>query len=147
MKLADYLFKDWQFYTFPRRDSTVVVELFRKRLLRRNDRREVEFWCSDAMYFDPQKASLRNMYTNDRRILEGMQKGYFTVHVNSDIVVFLLYNKDALIKDVVGSIREVLHFSSTRKAVVTHRHRRLTVSASMSSNLLRAGNKISIDFG
>ena len=29
VKLADYLFKDWEFYTFPRRDSKVVVELFR----------------------------------------------------------------------------------------------------------------------
>ena len=142
-KLPENLFNDWAFYTFPSRDSKAVSELFGKRILRRNVQREVELWCSATNYFGPQKEFLRDMCANARKVLEGLAKGYFTVHVNSDIGVFLLYNKDALLEDIAHSIRNLLHLKG--KAILTHRHRQLR-AGSMASNLLRPGCQIAINF-
>ena len=142
--LPDHLFKDWVWYTFPRRDSVVIAELFRSGFLRNRPKLGVHFWCSDSLYNDTKTEYFRNLCANAEKILESRDKGYFSILVNSDMVVFLLYDQDALIKDIASKVRQILGIAG--EPTVTHRNRPLNLSGTISSNWIRAGNKFSLDF-
>ena len=64
--------------------------------------------------------------------------------MNSDMVVFLLYDQDALIKDIASKVRQILGIAG--EPTVTHRNQPLNLSGTISSNWIRAGNKFSMDF-
>ena len=142
--LPDHLFKDWAWYTFPRRDSVVIAELLRSGFLRNINKLGVHFWCSDSLYNDKKTEYFRNFCANAEQILESQDKNYFSILVNSDMVVFLLYDGDALIKDIANKVRQILGIVG--EPTVTHRNRPLNLSGTISSNWIRAGNKFSLDF-
>ena len=49
-----------------------------------------------------------------------------------------------MIKDIANKVRQIQGIAG--EPTVTHRNRPLTLSGSISSNLIRAGNKFSMDF-
>ena len=142
--LPGHLFGDWAWYTFPRRDSVEIAELFGSGFLRKNGKLGVQLCCSDSLYHDPKTEYFRNLCVNAEKMLESRDKNYFSILVNSDMVVFLLYDGDALIKDIANKIRQILGIAGA--PVATHRNRPLKLSGTISSNLIRAGNKFSLDF-
>ena len=142
--LPDDLFKDWVWYTFPRRDALVIAELFRSGFLRNRPELGVHFWCSDSLYNDEKTNYFRNLCASAAKILESRDKGYYSLLVNSNMVVFLLYDQKAKISDIASKVRQILGIAG--EPTVTHRNRPLTLSGSISSNCIRAGNKFSIDF-
>ena len=79
-----------------------------------------------------------DLCANAEKMLESRDKNYFSILVNSDMVVFLLYDGDA------NKIREILGIAGA--PVATHRNRPLKLYGTISSNLIRAGNKFSLDF-
>ena len=122
----------------------VIAELFRSGFLRNINKRGVHFWCSDCLYNDKKTDYFRNLCANAEKILESRDKGYYSLLVNSNMVVFLLYDQKAKISDIASKVRQILGIAG--EPTVTHRNRPLTLSGSISSNLIRAGNKFSMDF-
>ena len=117
--LPDHLFGNWAWYTFPRKNSVVITELFRSRFLRKKSKLGVQLCCSDSLYNNPKTEYFRNLCANAEKILESRENNYFPILVNSDMVVFLLYDGDALIKDIANKMRQVLGIAGA--PVATHR--------------------------
>ena len=142
--LPDYLFRDWAYYTFPHKESTVVAELFCNGFLRKNLQCGVEFWCSDSLFEDSEVKYLRDLCANANKILECRDKGYFSALVNGSFSVFLLYNCTLKLEDIVTQVRRLLKVNG--KAVVAFRDRQLKLCGVLSSFGIAAGNRITIDF-
>ena len=142
--LPEDLFKDWAYYSFLCKDPAILVELFRTRFVRQNNNKQVEFWCPDKQYFDVHKDSLRNLCANAEKMLESRDKGFFSVVVNSEVVVFLLFGAQVEVDEIARKIRAILGLKG--EAVVRHRNRLLPRGGTLGEHGLGAGNQISIDF-
>ena len=80
------------------------------------------------------------------KLLEAKEKGYFSVLVNSDIVVCILYSTQVNVKNVISQIRTVLGFDSYKgKAVVKHRNRTLH-PGKLSEQGIVPGSHMTLDF-
>ena len=105
-------------------------------------------WSGRSPYYSyvilSRSAASRRGFGYEKKILESQDKNYFSILVNSDMVVFLLYDGDALIKDIANKVRQILGIAG--EPTVTHRNRPLNLSGTISSNWIRAGNKFSMDF-
>ena len=80
------------------------------------------------------------------KLLEAKEKGYFSVLVNSDIIVCILYSTQVNVKNVISQIRTVLGLESQKgKAVAKHRNRTLH-PGKLSEQGIVPGSHMTLDF-
>ena len=91
------------FYTFVNQEhAAILADLGRIEFIHENtDANLFEFWSPDVHYLEPQNAFLRNLVAEADKLLEAKEKGYFSVLVNSDIVVCILYTTQLLVEENV----------------------------------------------
>ena len=73
-----------------------------------------------------------------------MEKGFFSVLVNGDIVVCISYCTRLMLKDVIAQTRAVLHMEGHKKAVAKHRNRTLH-NGKLSDQGIGAGSFFTLD--
>ena len=144
--LPRQVFRDWAFYTFVNQEhAAILADLCRIGFIHENtDANLFEFWSPDVHYLEPQNAFLRNLVAEADKLLEAKEKGYFSVLVNSDIVVCILYTTQLLVKNVISQIRTVLKIDGGR-TVAKHRNRTLH-PGKLSEQGIGPGSHFTLDF-
>ena len=77
------------------------------------------------------------------KLLEAMEKGFFSVLVNGDIVVCISYCTRLMLKDVIAQTRAILNLGR-KKAVAKHRNRTLH-NGKLSDQGIGAGSFFTLD--
>ena len=144
--LPRHLFRDWVFYTFVLKNRTAILkELYRIGFIYENkNANSCEFWSADIHYLEHQNAFLRTLVAEAEKLLEAMEKGFFSVLVNGDIVVCISYCTRLMLKDVIAQTRAVLHMEGHKKAVAKHRNRTLH-NGKLSDQGIGAGSFFTLD--
>ena len=144
-RLPRFLFRDWAFYSFVHKDhTTILTELCRVGFIHENkDANQFEFWSADIHYLDHRNAFLRTLVAEAEKLLEAMEKGFFSVLVNGDIVVCFIYCTKLMLKDVIAQTLALLNLGH-KKTVAKHRNRTLH-SGKLSDQGIGAGSFFTVD--
>ena len=142
--LSRQIFRDFAFYTFVSKGHTCILgDLCRTGFIHENkDQNCFEFWSSDVHFFENQ--FLRNLVSEADKLREAKDEGYFSVLVNTDFVVCILYTAQLLVKDVISQTRSVLNFDGG-KVVAKHRNRMLHPGR-VSEQGVGPGSHFTLDF-
>ena len=144
--LPRHLFRDWAFYNFVHKNHTkILTELCRIGFIHENkDANRFEFWSPDIHYLEHRNVLLRTLVAKAEKLLEAKEKGFFSVLLNGDIVVCILYCTELMLKDVIAQTQAILNLGR-KKAVAKHRNRTLH-NGKLSDQGIRAGSFFTLDF-
>ena len=105
--------------------TKILTELCRIGFIHENkDANRFEFWSPDIHYLEHRNVFLRTLVAEAKMLLEAKEKGIFSVLLNGDIVVCILYCTDLMLKDVIAQTQAILNLGR-KKAVAKHRNRTL----------------------
>ena len=147
LTLPKSLFLDLAFYAF-KKDSastSALLKLFQAGVLTEPKDDEIYVCCSRRQLQSQHENPIRKVIEEGRKVLEVAAKGRFAVVFNNDVIVFLQWDPEATVSNVIQKIMHVVRPGSCANAIAVHRNTPLRAGSTLAANGLRAGSTLAVN--
>ena len=143
LTLPTEIFLDLAFYAFKKDSASTLLKLFQAGVLTQPTDDEIYVCCSRRQLQSQHENPIRKVIEEGRKVLEVAAKGRFAVVFNNDIIVFLQWDPEATVSNVIQKIMHVVRPGSCANAIAMHRNTPLR-EGRLCDLGLRAGSTISV---